>query len=163
VSDVSQAPVEQSPIRSFVDDPIFELRSIVRAQHIRIYVDGSVDGLIDAGEWATVNRAAAMWRTLQDYAERLAAAEEELAELRALTSVARPPFDGEACPACPVDVRFLYNAALEFLQGCERRETENRIAKRAGKLHRAVVRMGSIVAMHFGDPKHCASQHKPKG
>lgn len=74
-------------------------------------------------------------------------------ERTALTDVKNPPFVGDACIACPVEVRGLGAVAHNLLGALDRGEWD-RVARKKEELREALAALRPHVHAHFADPAH---------
>lgn len=74
-----------------------------------------------------------------------------------IADVKNPPFVGDACIACPLEVRDLAATAHNLLGAIERSEWD-RVASKALGLRDALQRIQPHIDAHFSDPAHSHGQ-----
>ncbi len=80
-------------------------------------------------------------------------------ERRLLSNVSLPPFSGEACIACPIEVRDLHAVAANVVSEWERQSRSpspdyGRLTRKMAELTQSVRRFDVIVKAHFADRSH---------
>lgn len=71
-----------------------------------------------------------------------------------------PPFDGEACPACPFEVRGLYAIAHNAVGEWRANGPSARFYRKMGEMADAVKLIQPLIDAHFADRAHA---HGPDG